>query len=358
MQLPDLQATGSMIDGLDAVAANIGDVRDPYPQYAEARRTEPVARVSHFGTSVTMCYRYAEAERVLGDGETFSNRINGRWMRPFLGRTILEMDGHEHITHRRLISHAFRPRALMDWERTLVEPAAHELIDRFASRGRAELVRDLAWQLPVGVMARLVGVPSVDHAMWQRRAIELERTAVDPAAAIAASAALKGYFEPLVEQRRRRPAADLISDLVTAEIDGQRLDDELIHSFLRLLVPAGAGTTYRLVGTLLFALLTHPEQLERLRADRSLVPRAIEEALRWEAPVQSTPTCSTSNETPPGISPSPTGPTTAWGRTWRDWRPGSPWRPSSTGCPTCGSTPAGTIPTSSGSPSGRPRPCP
>jgi cytochrome P450 len=272
---------------LDVVAANIGDVRDPYPGYAEARRRTPVAgRIRHIVADVAMVYRFAEAEQVLGDPETFSSRINGKWMRPFLGRTILEMDGMEHHMHRRLISHAFRRKVVQEWEENLIRPTAHELIDRFAGRGRAELVREFAWSFPVRIIAKMVGVPQVDYAMWQQKAIELERTAVDWPAAVAASEELQRYFGPLIESRRGDPEDDVISMLAEAEIDGNRLDDDLIHSFLRLLVPAGAGTTYRLIGSLLLGLLQHPDQLEAVRADRSLVPTVVEEALRWEAPVQ------------------------------------------------------------------------
>src|SRR5438067_6386688 len=240
------------VEELDVVAANIGDVRDPYEDYASARRAHAVARVTHFGADVAMVYTFAEAEEVLGDSETFSSRINGKWMRPFLGRTILEMDGMEHHTHRRLISHAFRRKVVQAWEDELIRPTAHELIDRFAARGRAELVREFAWEFPVRIIAKMVGVPQTDYAMWQQKAIELERTAVDWQGAIAASQQLEEYFGPLVEERRREPRHDVISMLAEAEIEGERLDDELIHSFLRLLVPAGAGTTYRLIGSLLF----------------------------------------------------------------------------------------------------------
>src|SRR5438874_8748852 len=271
---------------LDVVAANIGDVRDPYEAYAFARANTPVARVSHLGADVAMVYRFAEAEEVLGDSETFSSRINGAWMRPFLGRTILEMDGLEHHTHRRLISHAFRRKVVQDWEDELIRPTAHELIDRFAARGRAELVREFAWEFPVRIIAKMVGVPQTDYAMWQQKAIELERTAVDFPGAIAASQELKAYFAPIVDERRREPREDVISMLAESEIEGERLDDDLIQSFLRLLVPAGAGTTYRLIGTLTFALVRHPDQLDALREDRTLVSAAVEEALRWESPVQ------------------------------------------------------------------------
>ena len=160
---------------------------DPYEDYSRARREHPVARVTHFGADVAMVYSFAEAEQVLGDSETFSSRINGAWMRPFLGRTILEMDGLEHHSHRRLISHAFRRKVVQQWEDELIRPTAHELIDRFAARGRAELVREFAWEFPVRIIAKMVGVPQTDFAMWQQEAIELERTAVDWHGAVAAS---------------------------------------------------------------------------------------------------------------------------------------------------------------------------
>src|SRR5438067_1196457 len=190
------------VEELDVVAANIGDVRDPYEDYARARREHAVARVTHFGADVAMVYSFAEAEQVLGDSETFSSRINGAWMRPFLGRTILEMDGLEHHSHRRLISHAFRRKVVQQWEDELIRPTAHELIDRFAARGRAELVREFAWEFPVRIIAKMVGVPQTDYAMWQQKAIELERTAVDFPGAIAASQELKEYFAPIVDERR------------------------------------------------------------------------------------------------------------------------------------------------------------
>jgi cytochrome P450 len=102
---------------------------------------------------------------------------------------------------------------------------------------------------------------------------------------IAASEALRGYFADILEQRRRKPADDLITDLSAAEIDGERLSDDEIFAFLRLMLPAGIETTYRSFGNLLYALLNHPEQLAALERDRSLIPRAIEEGLRWEPPI-------------------------------------------------------------------------
>lgn len=274
------------LDDVDLLAANIGTDRDPHARYREARRAHPVARTAHLGAEVWTVYRYRDAEAVLRDGESFSNAINGRWMRAFLGRTILEMDGAEHLRYRGLIAHGFRPRAVTRWEEDVIRPTVEQAIEGFAARGRAELVRDFDWQVPVRVFARILGVPDVDHSRWQRWAVELERTSVDHEAGKRAAREVREYFEPKVAERRVAPTDDLISDLVHAEVDGHALDDDLIHGFVRLLVPAGAGTTYRLLGNLLFALLSAPERWEEVRADRSLVPGAVEEALRWESPVQ------------------------------------------------------------------------
>ena len=274
-----------LIDELDPVVQNYGDLRDPYTGYAEGRRAG-VLHEQHLGVQVYRVYRYSDVERVLRDGEMFSARINGELMRPFLGETILEMDGSRHQQARGLIAHPFRPKVVATWADKLIRPTAHEVIDGFASRGRAELVREFAWQFPVRVFAKLLGIPLTDYEAWGRWAIDLERLSVDWDRGVAATRAVHDYFEPIIEQRRAEPNGDFVSELVNAELQGERLTEGLIHGFIRLLIPAGQSTTYRLVGTLMLAMLTHPDQLEAVRTDRSLVQRAVEEALRWEAPVQ------------------------------------------------------------------------
>ena len=135
---------------------------------------------------------------------------------------------------------------------------------------------------------------------------------------LAASESLREYFAGIVAERRAHPAEDVISDLVSAEVDGERLTDEAIYSFLRLLLPAGAETTYRSSGNLLYLLMTHPDQLEAVRADRSLLPQAIEEALRFEPPlltIARTATCEVqiagiTLEAGEGITPTSARPTT------------------------------------------------
>jgi cytochrome P450 len=281
-----MPAEGPLVDELDPVVQNYGDLRDPYTGYAEARRDPGVLHERHLNVTVYRVYRYDDCERVLRDGETFSARINGELMRPFLGETILEMDGHRHQQARGLIAHPFRPKVVTRWVDELMRPTAHEVIDRFSSRGRAELVRELAWQFPVRVFAKLLGIPLTDYEAWGRWAVDLERLSVDWDRGVAATEAVRRYFAPIIEARRNEPTGDFVSELVTAELEGERLTDGLIHGFIRLLIPAGQSTTYRLIGTIMLALLTHPDQLEAVRENRSLIPRAVEEALRWESPVQ------------------------------------------------------------------------
>ena len=127
--------------------------------------------------------------------------------------------------------------------------------------------------------------PRADYPQFQRWSISLLSIIVNRERAIAASAALREYFAPILAARRQEPRDDLISSLAQAEIDGEKLSDEEIFSFLRLLLPAGVETTYRSTGNLLFGLLSNPEQLDAVRSDRSLIPQAIEEAVRWEAPL-------------------------------------------------------------------------
>src|SRR4051812_3935480 len=131
----------------------------------------------------------------------------------------------------------------------------------------------------------MIGLDEADHPDFHRMAVELISISVDPARGIRASQGLREMFARVLPERRTAPRDDLMSVLAAAELDGTRLDDEAIYSFLRLLAPAGAETTYHSLGNLLFGLFTHPDQLDALRANRALMPQAIEEGLRWEPPV-------------------------------------------------------------------------
>jgi cytochrome P450 len=273
-----------------------GSIRDPYPRLHELRRESPV----HTGPidlgegsdpsdptrppPVTVL-GFDEVVQVLRDNVTYSSAVYENVIGMVMGRTILEMDEPEHRSVRAIVASSFRSKMLERWEEDLVAVVVNELIDSFVERGRSDLVRDLTFNFPVQVIARILGLPRSDYPTFQRWALELTSVSANWERGIAASAALRDYFVDVMTERRATPGDDLISDLVQAEVDGERLNDEEICSFLRLLLPAGVETTYRASGSLLFALLNDRTQLEALYGDRALYAQAFEEVLRWEPPV-------------------------------------------------------------------------
>jgi cytochrome P450 len=281
-------------------AQGAGKVRNPYPLFAEMRRKAPVHEVNLRevlglkgplppGTApiIYTVLTHDAVSTVLRDGRTFSSRGYAATMGQVMGHTILEMDEPEHSRYRGLIQKAFSRKALERWERDLVGPVVHGLIDRFADRGRADLVRELTFPFPVSVIAGMIGLPPEDHADFHRWAVELISIGFDWERGLAASRKLRGLFARVLDARRKEPRDDLTSVLAHAELEGTTLTDEEIFAFLCLLAPAGAETTYRSSSNLLFGLLSHPEQLDAVRSDRSLIPQAIDEGLRWECPLTS-----------------------------------------------------------------------
>ena len=276
-------------------AAGADSCRTPYPEFAEARRRGPVQKVdksaaagSSGGLGGSLDYEalsHDAVSQVLRDGKTFSSSGYKEVMGMVMGPTILVMDEPEHSRYRGLIQMAFSQKALARWEESLVHPVVHGLVDQFADRGHADLVRELLFPFPVNVIAGMLGLPDSDLPSFHRWAVELISVAFDPPRGIAAAKSLGEHLTPIIAERRANPGEDLISLLAQAELDGDGLDDEHILGFLRLLLPAGAETTYRSSSNLLFGLLSHPDQLEALKRDRSLMDQAMEEGLRWEAPL-------------------------------------------------------------------------
>jgi len=260
-------------------------VPDPYSVYRRLRREQPVLRVESPMGEVFLLTRYDDVLAVLKNAKTFSSRANARGIDVVMGRTILEMDGKEHQRHRNLIAPALLPRGLQKLG-TTIESIAHSLLDRIDGDGAADLVSQFTFTFPLRVIAHIIGIPIADYDRFHHMALDLISITDDPPRSFAAAQALAQYLLPILHRRREEPADDLLSHLARAEVDGERLSDEEVISFLRLLLPAGAETTYRLLGSTLFALLTHPEQREEVEADRSRLDLAIEEALRWESPVQ------------------------------------------------------------------------
>lgn len=295
MSITDLSEELAPFDPDELSDTVAGSVRDPYPRYHELLAESPV----HLGPidlgdevppmpqaiPPATVFGFDECVQVLRDNETFSSSVYESVVGMVMGRTILQMDEPEHRMQRALVAPAFRSKMLERWEEDLVGAVVHELIDGFCATGRADLVRSLTFNFPAQVIARILGLPRRDYPRFQRWAVEITSVARDWERGVAASEALREYFAGILAERRAEPADDLITDLVQVEVDGERLTDEEIYSFLRLLLPAGVETTYRASGTLLYALLTHPDQFAAVQADRSLLAPAFEEAIRWEPPV-------------------------------------------------------------------------
>jgi cytochrome P450 len=270
-------------------------LRDPYPLFAERRHGPGVFKGSVMDWSKTpesmmpeqlyAAVSFDAVNRVFRDGKVFNSHIYDSTIGLFIGPTILAMEGNQHWQHRNLVSAAFKSKSLLRWEPEIVRPVVHQLIDEFIDAGAADLVRDFTMEFPTRVISKLLGLPEEDLPWFRKRAVELISYTVKYKRAFEASAALKDYFLQQIELRRSKPTDDIIGDLVTAEIDGEKLSDEAIYSFLRLLLPAGLETTYRSSGNLLFLLLTHPEQFRAVQADHELIAPAIEEGLRYETPL-------------------------------------------------------------------------
>jgi cytochrome P450 len=195
------------------------------------------------------------------------------------------MHGKQHHDHRSLVSKAYKQSALTKWEPEVIDPICDQLVDEFKNDGGADLVKAVTFEFPTRVTAALLGLPEQDLEMFRRLSLDLISITDDIEAGLTASVELGTYFQEQVDQRRSAMTDDVIGDLVAAEIEGEKLTDEAIISFLRLLLPAGLETTYRSSGNLLQLLLTHPDQLDALQQDRSLIPAAIEEGIRYETPL-------------------------------------------------------------------------
>ena len=282
---------GMAFDTMAQFSAVAGDLRDPYPELADKRRDQPVEAATYASfiegleQTTYVVHRYEDVVGVLRDNVTYSSSAIRALMAPVMGDYVLVgMDEPEHKRLRALVSVAFRQRSLAAWE-PYAQSVVDGYLDQVVERGSAELVRELTFPYPIQVIAKILGVPPEDTGKFHEWAWWIINVAADPDKGIAASEAMKSYLAEVLDARRGDPGDDVISDLVQAELDGEQLGDEEIFSFIRLLLPAGAETTYRATGNFLFGLLTHPDQLAALRDDRSLMTQAVEEAIRWESPL-------------------------------------------------------------------------
>ncbi|MEU6603215.1 cytochrome P450 [Streptomyces flaveolus] len=265
---------------------------NPYPAYAVMREKEPL--IWHEATQSYIISRYEDVERVFKDKAVQFTTDNYNWqLEPVHGKTILQLSGREHAVRRALVAPAFRGSDLQQKFLPVIERNSRELIDAFRHTGSADIVSDYATRFPVNVIADMLGLDKADHARfhgWYTAVIAfLGNLMGDPEVAAAGERTrveFAEYMLPVIRERRANPGDDLLSTLCAAEVDGVRMSDEDIKAFCSLLLAAGGETTDKAIAGILANLLSHPDQLAAVRADRSLIPAAFAETLRYTPPVQ------------------------------------------------------------------------
>ncbi|PRY44393.1 hypothetical protein LY71_11673 [Geodermatophilus tzadiensis] len=275
-------------------------VADPYPAFAAARAVAPVQW--HEGLGLWLAFTHAESNAVLRDrrlGRIWRDREPGDRFGAFNlihRNALLEMEPPDHTRLRRLVSAAFargHVERLRPWVERYAGELADGLVERSGGSEPVDVLSGMAEQLPVGVIAELLGVPEADRPLlrpWSNAIVkmyEYGRTTDTEDAAERAAAEFVGYLRALAAERRRTPGEDLLTHLVTVrDAEGDRLiEDELVTTCI-LLLNAGHEATVNVSGNGLLALLEHPDQLRRLRADPALLPTAVEELMRFDSPLQ------------------------------------------------------------------------
>lgn len=275
----------------------LDEVPDLHAVLDQLRAQGPVVPVRYFGQTVWLITRYATLREAFADEEHFASEAAYTvHSEPSMGKTLQCMSGDQHRVNRALVSRPFFPKPVRDAIEPLIEPIVDELLDRLeagmdarrvagdVSADSVEFVEAFTRPYPFTVITRMLGIPVDDEGRFLHWALKLIDYPWDPAGALLARQEFAEYMQPIVAQRRREPGQDVISLLAAAEHEGQRLSDEEIYAFLRLLFPAGSDTTYKVAGSLFYAVLADPALRERALgsdADRQAI---VQEALRWQPP--------------------------------------------------------------------------
>ncbi|HEX3237791.1 MAG TPA: cytochrome P450 [Gaiellaceae bacterium] len=276
---------------------------ETYATFARMRDQDPVICQPGIDgeTPIWWVTRYDDAEAVLRDDERFVRdprlALPPEQLREglpeflaFIDSNMLNRDGDDHTRLRRLVSKAFTPR-MIERLRPRIQEIADALIDPVSTVGEMELVSAFAFPLPITVIAELLGVPAADRTRFREWSAAMVTPALAAAEAEQADASLTAFVEYLLalfSERRQKPGEDLVSALVVVEDGGDTLSEEELCSMVALLIVAGHETTVSLIGNATLALLTHPEQRSALEQDPSLLPRAVEELIRYDGPVERT----------------------------------------------------------------------
>jgi cytochrome P450 len=270
---------------------------DPYERYAALRRDQPV---SESMAGFLFLARHDDCSAAFRDARTFSSalgmRVHGQRLDP-AEQHINEIDPPRHTKLRRLLVAAFSPATVHAIEPAVVE-LARDLVDEFAADGKADLVSSLSVPLPVTVIAKMLGIPPEDRHDFKRWSDDMMVYGTQGRDTIPTIGEFNAYLDEQIRGRRETadPPDDLVTRLIAAEVDGEHLTDHEIRTQMRFLVLAGNETTTNLIGNCVYELIRHG-LWRSVRADRALVPIAIEETLRYNSPVQFVPrTCAAATE--------------------------------------------------------------
>jgi cytochrome P450 len=262
--------------------------RNPYPLYSRMRRDAPVFRVAP-PFDAWLIFDYDGVKRVLSDHDSFSNRV------PAPDNWFIFKDPPQHTKLRALISKAFSPQIILTLEGH-IRQLSRDLLDRAIDRGEMDLAGDFAVPLPMRVIAKMMGIAEDDWPQFKAWSdtilkISYSRGGDEASRKVMAefrqvTAVMNDYVAAMIYDRRESPKDDLLGNLVAAQVDGHRLSQNEILGFFQLLIVAGQETTANLINNAMLSLLENPDQLALLRCNMNLLPLAIEEALRFRAPLQ------------------------------------------------------------------------
>jgi cytochrome P450 len=248
---------------------------------AAARSAPGLTPARLLGQPALLVTRYADLKAFMVDETSFpGGPVYQFSVEPVCGPTFISMDGEEHVAVRQQAMPAFRSRPVSRFIDDQLLPLAHEVVDRFALRGEADLVAELSAVLPYWAISRKLGLPVGSEEKQRAVTRALLAHVADPAGAQRAAAAIDDVVRPVMEQRRREPQDDVLSQLMTAGMDEQQ-----VLSHVRLLYAVGATTTADAMSNLFRNVLTRPELVARAAADPAVVPSLVSESLRTEPPV-------------------------------------------------------------------------
>jgi cytochrome P450/NADPH-cytochrome P450 reductase len=295
---------------METASLNLGDPEAytdgvPYDVFARLRRETPVAWIDEparpernlaAGPGFWAVTRHADVDAVSRDQATFSSWLGTTFLRdprpqevPLLRQMMLNMDPPEHTNLRRIISRVFTPRAVAELMGS-IEGYAKAIVDAVAEKGEVDFVEEIAAEMPLLVLADVLGVPGEDRHLlfdWTNRLIGYDDPEFggDDAGFRSAFTDMFAYAAEKTKEKRAKPGEDVWSRIVNAEVDGQQLSRTELERFFQLLVVAGNETTRNHLTGALYALSLHRTDWDRLRGDLSLMPGALDEVLRWWPPV-------------------------------------------------------------------------